>query len=59
MRTFEFKSEKNWEKVWEALNDTMYAFTSWGYKAITVFDDKVAEELITQCKDARIAIKEV
>lgn len=54
MKTFEFKSEKNWLKVWEALNDTMYAFTSYAYKCITVFDIKVANELEEQLKECHI-----
>ena len=41
--TFEFKSEKNWLRIWEALNDTAYHFASYGYKAITVFSEKGIE----------------
>lgn len=59
MTTFEFKSEKNWLKVWEALNDTTCHFASYGEKAITVFDEKWAEEVRTQCKLNRIAIREI
>ena len=59
MRTFEFKSEKNWLKVWEALNDTMIHFESYGYKAITIYDDKAAEEVWDLCKECRIAIEEI
>ena len=57
--TFEFKSEKNYLRVWEALNDTAYSFASYGYKAITVFSEKGVEELRTVLKDNRIAYKEI
>ena len=57
--TFEFKSEKNWIRVWEALNDTAYHFASYGYKAITVFSEKGIEELRKVCKEHRIAYKEI
>lgn len=59
MTTFEFKSEKNYIRVWEALNDTAHHFASYAYKAITVFDDAVAAEVKEACKKARIAIREV
>lgn len=57
--TFEFKNEKNWLRVWEALNDTAIHFASYGYLAITIFDEVKAEEVKKACKDARIAIKEI
>lgn len=57
--TFEFKSERNWNRVYEALNDTMYHFASYGYKAITVWGDKAIEEVRSSCKEARIAFKEI
>jgi hypothetical protein len=57
--TFEFKSEKNWIRVWEALNDTAYHFASYGYKAITVFSEKGIEELREVLKKNRIAYKEI
>ena len=57
--TFEFKSEKNWLRVYNALNDTAYHFASYGYKAITVWGAKAIEEVRSQCKDCRIAFKEI
>ena len=57
--TFEFKSEKNWLRVWEALNDTAYSFASYGYKAITVFSEKGVEELRAVLKDNKIAYNEI
>lgn len=57
--TFEFKSERNWLRVWEALNDTAYHFASYGYKTITVFSEKGAEELKAVLKRNRIAYKEI
>ena len=59
MTTFEFKSEKNYIRVWETLNDTAIRFASYGYKAITLFNDKDAEEVRGACKEARISIKEI
>lgn len=56
--TFEFKSEKNWLRVWDALNDTMFQFASYGYKAITVWG-KGIEEVRRACKESRIAYKEI
>jgi hypothetical protein len=57
--TFEFKSERNWLRVWEAVNDTEYPFASYGYKTITVFSEKGAEELRAVLKRNRIAHKEI
>lgn len=57
--TFEFKSEKNWLRVYDALNDTAYHFASYGYKAITVWGTEAIEEVRRSCKEARIAIKEI
>ena len=57
--TFEFKSEKNWLRVYDALNDTAYHFASYGYKAITVWGAKAIEEVRSQCKACRIAFTEI
>lgn len=57
--TFEFKSEKNWLRVCDALNDTVYKFASYGYKAITVWGDEAIKEVKDQCKAKRIAFKEI
>lgn len=59
MTTFEFRSEKNYLKVWEALNDTSAHFASYGYKAITVFDERWAEMVRQDCKEAGIKFKEI
>lgn len=57
--TFEFESERNWLRVYEALNDTPYKFASYGYKAITVWGEAAAEEVRIACKASRIAFKEI
>lgn len=57
--TFEFKSEKNWLRVYDALNDTAYHFASYGYKAITVWGEKAIEEVRKACKESRIAFTEI
>lgn len=59
MTTFEFKTEKSWMKVWEALNDTAIHFASYGYKAITLFDEKGANMVREACQEAGIKIKEI
>ena len=57
--TFEFKSERNWDRVYDALYDTNHHFTSYGYKAITTFGECAAEYVRTYCKQHRIAIEEI
>ena len=57
--TFEFKTEKSWMRVWEALNDTAYHFASYGYKAITVFSEKGANELREVLNETGIKYKEI
>lgn len=57
--TFEFRSEKSYIKVWEALNDTAVPFASYGYKAITVFNEKGANMVREACTDAGIKFKEI
>lgn len=59
MTTFSFRSEKTYIRVWEALNDTALHFASYGYKAITVFDEKTADIVREACKDAGIKYKEI
>ena len=59
MVTFEFKSEKNWLRVYDELYDTGFHFTSYGYKAITVFDEAGAEFVKKLCKASRIAVVEI
>ena len=54
MTTFEFKTQKSYLKVWEALNDTAIHFASYGYKAITVFDEKGANMVRDICDEAGI-----
>lgn len=57
MTTFEFKSERNWNKVYNALDDIFAKFCSYGYKAITVFDSN--DVFVRKyCKEHRIAYKE-
>lgn len=57
--TFEFRSEKNYIRVWEALNDTAIHFASYGYKAITVFSEEGAEMVREACTEAGIKFKEI
>jgi hypothetical protein len=57
--TFEFRSEKSYIKVWEALNDTYIPFASYGYKAITVFSENGANMVREACTDAGIKFKEI
>lgn len=59
MTTFEFKTQKSYLKVWEALNDTAIHFASYGYKAITVFDEKGANMVRDICDEAEIKYKEI
>lgn len=61
MKTYEFKSEKNWDRAYDSLyeSENNYKFCSYGYKAITVFDEKAENHLISFCKNHRIAIKEI
>lgn len=57
--TFEFRTEKSYSKVWEALNDTAIHFASYGYKAITLFDEKGATMVREACEEAGIKYKEI
>jgi hypothetical protein len=57
--TFEFKSAKHWEALWEALYDTSYKFASYGYKAITVWGEKAINEVRTVCEEHNIKVKEI
>ena len=57
--TFEFKSERNWDRVYDALYDTAHHFASYGYKAITVWGEEAVEYVRTYCKNHRIAIMEI
>lgn len=57
--TFEFRSEKSYIKVWEALNDTAIPFASYGYKAITVFSESGANMVREACEEANIKFKEI
>lgn len=59
MTTFQFKSEKNYLRVWEALNDTAVKFASYGYKAITLFDKKGADMVREACEEAGIKFIEI
>lgn len=57
--TFEFKSERNWDRVYDILYTTSYHFTCYGYKAITVWGEEAVEYVRSYCKRHRIAIKEI
>ena len=57
MTTFVFKSERNWTKVYDALDDICASFCSYGYKAITVFDNNT-DFVRNYCKEHRISYKE-
>ena len=57
--TFEFKSEKHWLAVWEALNDTAVKFASYGYKAITVWGESAINMVREECESCGIKVKEI
>ena len=57
--TFEFKSERNWIRVYDALCDTAHHFASYGYMAITVWGGEAINEVRRYCKKTRIAFKEI
>lgn len=57
--TFEFRSEKSYRKVWEALNDTAVSFASYDCKKITVFSKMGAEMVREACIDAGIKFNEI
>lgn len=59
MTTFEFRTERSYLRVWEALNDTNVHFASFGYKTITLFDEDGAEMVREACTDAGIKFKEI
>lgn len=59
MTTFEFKTQKSYLRVWEALNDTAIHFASYGYKAITLFDEEGAKMVRESCEEAGIKFKEI
>lgn len=42
MITFELKSKRAYESLWEALNETAFDFASYQYKCITVWSETVA-----------------
>lgn len=58
MKTFEFKSERNWDRAYDYLDEIRAEMTSYGYCAITVFNKSAENELVKYCKAHRIAIKE-
>ena len=57
--TFEFRSEKSWLRVYNALNDTAFHFASYGYKAITVWGAKAIEDVRTNLNECGIKYKEI
>lgn len=59
MTTFEFKSNKTWLRVWEAINDTAMHFASYGIRAITVFNEQDAQEVREALEEANIKFKEI
>lgn len=59
MTTLEFRTEKSYLRIWDALNDTSVHFASYAYKAITLFNDKDAEMVKEACDDAGIKYKEI
>lgn len=58
-KTFKFKTEKSWIRVWNALNDTFYTFTSFGNKSITVFGTRAIQEVRQSCKKCKISFEEI
>ena len=61
MKTYEFKSERNWDRACDSLyeSENNYRFCSYGYLAITVFDELADNHLVSFCKKHRISIKEI
>lgn len=64
MKTYEFKSERNWDKAGDYLDELSYKdqdikYTCYGYMALTVFNGHTENTLTTFCKSHRIAIKEI
>lgn len=59
MATFEFKSERNWTRVYDALYEAGHRMCSYGYKAITCFTEEAVAELRRICKKSRIAFTEI
>lgn len=57
--TFVFRTEKSWNRVWDALYDTAYHFASYGYKAITVWGAKAIEDVRTNLNECGIKYKEI
>jgi len=58
MITFVFNTESRWDRVYNAIDETIYNFCSYGYKAITAFNDETAVYIRTYCKEHRIAYTE-
>lgn len=59
MKFYEFKSDRNWLKAYDALERGRYEFCSYGDKAITCFTDDAALFLRGICAAKKIAYKEV
>ena len=55
MTTFEFKSERNWLKVHDTLDEAKCNICSYGYKAITCFDGRAEALLKEICFNSKIA----
>jgi hypothetical protein len=58
-RTFKFSTERSWLRVYRALNDTMFTFTSFEHKCITVWGEPAIEEVRKACKRHRISFVEI
>lgn len=52
--TFKFKTKKSYMRVWNALNDTCWDFSSYDILSITVYDEKHSNELIKVLDDNNI-----
>ena len=57
--TFIFSSQKTYNMVWDALNDTAYRFASYDRKAITVWGGKAIEDVRTNLNECGYKYREV
>lgn len=57
--TFVFKTEKSYRRVWDALNETHYLFTSFDRKKITVWGAAAIEDVRTNLNECGIKYTEI
>ena len=61
MKTYGFKSERNWDRTYDFLyeDERNLHFCSYGKLSITVFNEEADKTLVKFCKEHRIAFKEI